>query len=203
MAFSVRMFLSAVLIFVLKATASVGQINKKELSIGVGVTSGNGYPVYILPESDGGIYNAILYAEYGLSKLFSVGPYLLYSREVATYVDPYYPALNSKDVNSGFDAGMRGSFHTSSFLFTKLNGDLYFTGFYGYTYRSVVYDKKNIYRDDFNTKIHDTYFGGLVGLSYNFLPKIGLYGEVGFSKKLFLGAGVRFLIKKSENQSNP
>lgn len=193
---SIRLILSVILLSVLTSRVSFGQINKGELVIGLGLASGNGYPIYTLPDSDGGIYTAVLYVEYGLSKLFSAGPYFLYSREVATYESSYYPSLNSKDVSSGFDAGARGTFHTGSFLFAKHNLDLYFTGFYGYTTRSVVYDEKNIYRDDFNTKVHDTYYGGLVGLAYNPHPRFGLYGEAGFSKKLFLGSGLRYLIKK-------
>jgi hypothetical protein len=121
---------------------------------------------------------------------------------VATYTDPYYPALNSKDVCSGYDVGVRGSMNTSSFLFAKSNVSLYLTGFYGYTFRSVVYDKKNIYRNEFNTKLHDTYYGGLLGLSYRLHPKIGLYGEAGFSKKLILGLGFRFLVKRGDQTSS-
>ncbi|WP_181305059.1 hypothetical protein [Rufibacter sp. XAAS-G3-1] len=198
----IKFIVSVALLFAFKPTSSFAQINKNELALGLGLASGNGYPVYRLPDSDGGIYTAMLYAEYGLSNLFSAGPYFLYSREVATYTNDYYPALNSKDVCSGYDVGVRGSFNTGSFLFTQSNVHLYFTGFYGYTFRSVVYDKKNIYRDDFNTKVHDAYHGGLIGLSYHLHPKIELYGEAGFSKELILGVGFRFLVKRNNKTSS-
>ena len=77
--------------------------------------------------------------------------------------------------------------------------DLYLSAFSGYTTRALVYDKKNIYRADLNYNSDAFTVGGILGVRYFISNRIGLYGEAGFSRNLFLGGGVTYHLFNKRN----
>lgn len=171
------------------------QVDKNNLLINLGASSGYGYPNGLTSTSNSGIPTLNAHAEYHLHKLISLGVYgaYTYSFFEFDYLQYYY-----KDVWKGWDAGTRLTFHYAS-LFTKQPKiDLYITGFGGYTGRSLVYDESNIYRDDLNYSVDDFTIGLLAGVRYYVSKKFGFYLEPGISRKFFIGAGVSlsFPLKK-------
>jgi hypothetical protein len=78
--------------------------------------------------------------------------------------------------------------------------DLYAAAFSGYTSREFLYDKNNIYRDSLNFNIHTLSVGGILGGRYFITEHIGLYGEVGLSRDLFLGGGVTYQLPAKKKQ---
>jgi hypothetical protein len=72
---------------------------------------------------------------------------------------------------------------------------LYLAAFPGYTSRSLVYDKTNIYRNSLNYNINALSVGGILGFRYFIFKKLGIYGEAGLSRNIFLGAGLTYQIQ--------
>lgn len=112
-------------------------------------------------------------AEFAVSDVFSVGPYLGYT----SYSHRYYFGTNYNYKYSFFDLGVRGSYHFSE-LFEIRNEkvDVYGGAFLGFVMSSY---SGNGYGD------YDPYDGGLrlgihFGARYFFSDKVAGYGELGY-----------------------
>lgn len=169
------------------------QTKKKDVLLNIGAYSGYGYPDGLPSTETSGIPAMSAGGEYFLNKYIAVGSYITYTYVFDKFVG-LTPEEGYKDVWRGWDIGIKTSFHFNPLLSEKhKNTDVYITGFGGYTYRALRYDKKTIYRDSLNYAVDASSIGGILGLRY-FSKKIGLYGELGKSRKWFVGGGVNFTI---------
>ncbi len=189
--------ISAILLI---ATNGLTQSYKKNFSINLGLSAeGYGYPnrLYEQPQNNS-IPTLNFYGEYSLCKIFSLGLYGAYTYNYYKFHDYAYPDDSYKDAWKGWDFGLRYTFHLTPILIKNGQIDFYVAAFSGYTSRSFVYDKKNIYRDSLNYSINALSVGGLLGFRYFISKHIGVYGEVGLSKDIFLGAGVTYQVRKKK-----
>jgi hypothetical protein len=170
------------------------QTNKKNLLINFGPSSGYGYPTGLYRENSR-IPALNLSADYSLNKLFSLGIYTAYTYSFYKVHFPPTPEIDYKDVWKGWDIGVRGIFHISPFIIKNEKIDLYMGPFFGYTNHSLVYDKKNIYRDSLNFKKDAVNAGGIFGFRYYITKNVGLYAEAGMARKFFMNGGVSFNLK--------
>ena len=170
------------------------QNDKHDIKISFGAFSGYGYPNG-LPGTTSGIPTLNLTGEYFLNKFFSLGGYTSYTYSFDEFENPQ---SGYKDVWKGWDVGVKTNFYISPFFKKNEKIDLYLTGFFGYTTRSLVYDKSNIYRDSLNYSVDATTVGAILGFRYFINTVIGFYFEAGLSRNSFLGAGVSFNIKNKQ-----
>lgn len=167
------------------------QTTKNDLLINFGASSGYGYPNGLTSTENSGIPTLNLSGEYSLNKLLSFGLYTAYTYSFFKFDDPQ---VGYKDVWRGWDIGAKSTFHISPFFIKDEKADMYLAVFSGYTTRSLVYDKSNIYRDSLNYNVDAFSYGGILGFRYLITKKIGLYGETGLSRKFFIGGGISFII---------
>jgi hypothetical protein len=186
---------TATLLFGITASA---QNSTKSVTINLGLSAeGYGFPNYLYEQPQRNFLPTLnLYGEYFLGKIFSVGFYSAYTYNYYKFHDYVYPSDSYKDNWRGWDLGLRYMFHLNPILIKTDKIDLYAAGFSGYTSRSLVYDKKNIYRDTLNYNIDALSVGGLLGGRYFISKHVGVYGEAGFSRQLFLGAGVTYKLTR-------
>ena len=190
-----RICLSGIALFFVIVLSA--QTNKNTLIINFGAASGYGYPIQL-----GDLYReiptSILSTEYPFNSLLTLGVYTAYT--YASYKYPY-PPVAYKNVWKGWDIGIHGSLHIISFFKKEKKSkvdkewtDLYLKLFSGFTSRSLVYDKTNIYRDSLNYHINTLSLGSILGLRYFINTWFGLYAEIEISRELFFGGGVTFRI---------
>ena len=188
-----RICLTAIILF--SVIVMSAQTNKNTLIINFGAASGYGYPIKL-----GDLYSEIptstLSAEYPFNSLLALGIYTAYT--YASYKYPY-PPVAYKNVWKGWDIGIHGSLHIVSLIkrekkikVDKERTDLYLKVFSGFTSRSLVYDKWNIYRDSLNYQIKVLSLGSILGLRYYVNKWFGFYAEIGISREVFIGGGVTF-----------
>lgn len=193
------LFLTVLAIF-LFTKSGLTQTNKKELTVNFGLSDeGYGYPNNLQDVASNVCPTINLYSEYFLDNLFSIGIYGAYTYSYFKFHDYTYPADSYKDAWKGWDFGLRYTFHFSQIFTRNKKTDLYLSAFSGYTTRALVYDKKNIYRDDLNYDTDAFGVGGILGARYFISNRIGVYGEAGFSRKLFLGGGVIYQLFNKRN----
>jgi len=170
--------------------SSANAQNKNAFLISFGPSSnGYGYPIGLGATATNSIPTTNLFVEYGISDRITFGVYGAYTNWYDEFVDPQ---VGYKDEWKGVDLGVRGTYHSRPLIFKNLG--FYLSPFVGYTHRSMVYDKTNIYRDELNYKVDAITIGGLTGLRYWFLPFFGVYAEAGISRKFFVGGGATFRI---------
>lgn len=174
------------------------QTKKGDIKISLGAYSGYGYPHNFSEGPGRSIPTSAVNGEYFIGKAFSAGPYIAYTYMFYKFVDPM---SGYKDVWRGWDLGVKWNFYISSFFDEDREFDIYLSGFVGYTTRSLIYDRNNIYRDELNYSIDDMSAGGILGFRYNLNDVIGLYGEAGTSRKFFAGAGVTFNLNSKKSKS--
>ncbi|MBI1779798.1 MAG: hypothetical protein HYR66_00215 [Sphingobacteriales bacterium] len=165
------------------------QKNNKEIVISIGVYSQYGYPSKLTSTENSGIPTAGLGGDYRLSKLFSIGLYAAYTYSFFKYDDPN---VGYKDVWKGWDAGLRGTLHIGEFFLKNKKYDIYLAVFSGYTKRSMIHDKSNIYRDSLNFKESAFSIGSFAGVRFFTNKKIGFFIETGLSRKFIIGGGLSF-----------
>ena len=184
--------LSGILLF---TQIGLSQTNKKDFIINLGLSDeGYGYPNN-LPDVPSNICPTInLYSEYFLDKFFSIGIYSAFTYSYYKFKSHVYPGSNYKDAWQGWDLGLRYTFHFNPIFRRYESTDLYLSGFSGFTTRALVFDKNNIYRDDLNYKTNAFSVGGILGGRFLITNRMSLYGEAGYSRKLFLGGGVTYHI---------
>jgi hypothetical protein len=177
-------------------TNGMSQANKS-FAVNLGLSAqGYGYPnrLYEQPQTNP-TPTINLYGEYFLGKIFSLGFYGAYTYNYYKFHDYVYDD-SYKDAWRGWDFGLRYTCHLSPIFIKNDKTDLYLAAFSGYTTRSFVYDKKNIYRDSLNYSIDALSIGAILGFRYFISKQIGVYGEAGLSRDIFLGAGVTYQIFK-------
>ena len=181
--------------FFLISTNAFTQSYKKGFTLNLGFGSeGYGYPDRLEATQTSSVPTINLYGEYFLGKMFSLGVYGAYTDSYDEFKDYYYPSDSYKDSWRGWDAGLRYTLHLGPVLTKNDRTDLYLSAFSGYTSRSLVYDKTNIYRDSLNYSIKALSIGGIIGFRYFVSEHIGLFGEVGLSREVFLGGGITYNI---------
>ena len=173
------------------------QNKKNDILINSGVSSGYGYPSELgrVDTENSGIPTLNLNGEYSLNDYFSLGLYSAYTYSFYKYDNPI---SGYKDVWKGWDIGIKSTIHVSPFFIKNKNADLYFTAFSGYTSRSLVYDKSNIYRDSLNYNVDAFSIGGILGFRYLITRQFGLYVESGISRKFFIGGGISFAFRSKK-----
>ena len=176
-------------------TIGVTQTSKNSFTISLGLSDeGYGYPNHLADVPTNILPTVNLYGEYYLSNVLSIGVYGAYTYSYYKFHDFTYPSESYKDAWQGWDFGLRYAVHLSPIFIKNEKIDLYLSAFSGYTKRSLVYDKKNIYRDSLNYNTDAFSVGGILGVRYFISKEIGVFGEVGFSRKAFLGGGVTYQI---------
>ena len=171
------------------------QNNKNDLLINFGASSGYGYPNGLTSTENSGIPTLNISGEYSLCKLFSLGVYGAYTYSFFKYD---HPQVGYRDVWEGWDIGLRSTLHLASLFVKNEKCDFYLAPFVGYTTRSLIYDKSNIYRDSLNYTVDAVSVGGIFGFRYLITKNFGVYGEAGLSRKFFVGGGISFNINSKK-----
>ncbi len=166
------------------------QTRKNNIVINFGPSSGYGYPSRLYSENCNCIPATNLSGDYSVNKVLSVGIYGAYTYTFFKFEDYITPEINYKDVGKGWDIGVRGAFHISPLIIKNERTDIYAAAFIGDAIYSLVYDKKNIYRDSLNQKVSAINVGGILGFRYFITRIIGLYAEGGLSRKFFMSGGI-------------
>lgn len=169
------------------------QTKAKDIVLNLGAYSGYGHQQREPFTEGSGIPAMSAGAEYFFSKYFAIGSYITY-----TYVYDKFVGTTEryKDVWRGWDIGVKPTFHFNPLLTEHLMNkiDIYLSGFGGYAYRALRYDKTNIYRDSLNYSIDGLRAGGMIGFRYFTSNNLGLYGELGKSNRWFIGGGVTVML---------
>lgn len=165
------------------------QTKAKDIVLNLGAYSGYGNQQREPFTENSGIPAMNAGIEYFFNKYFAIGSYVTY-----TYVyDKFVGSTERyKDVWRGWDIGIKPTFHFNPLLTERTANkvDIYLSGFGGYSYRALRYDKTNIYRDSLNYSTEGISVGGIIGCRFYASKKIGLYGELGKSHRWFIGGGV-------------
>jgi hypothetical protein len=170
------------------------QTKAKDIVLNLGAYSGYGHQQREPFTENSGIPAMSVGAEYFFSKCFAIGTYVTY-----TYVYDKFVGTTEryKDVWRGWDIGVKPTFHFNPLLAEHIANkmDIYVSGFGGYAYRALRYDKTNIYRDSLNYSIDGLSAGGIIGFRFYASKKFGLYGELGKSNRWFIGGGVTLKLR--------
>ena len=174
-------------VILVSPTGGLAQIRKNSFTINLGLSDeGYGYPNH-LPDVPTNILSTVnLYSEYYFHKVLSIGFYAAYTYSYYKFHDFTYPSESYKDVWKGWDVGLRYTVHLNPIFIKNEKINVYLSAFSGYTKRSLAYDKKNIYRDSLNYNTDAFSVGGILGGRYFVSKKISVYGEAGFSRRIFL-----------------
>lgn len=164
------------------------QTKAKDIVLNLGAYSGYGYKQIEPFTETSGIPAMSAGAEYFFNKYFAIGSYVTYTYAYDKFVGT---TERYKDVWYGWDIGVKPTFHFNSLLAEHLANkiDIYLSGFGGYAYRALRYDKTNIYSDSLNYSINGLNAGGIIGFRFYASKKIGLYSELGKSHRWFIGGG--------------
>lgn len=169
------------------------QTKAKDIVFNLGAYSGYGHQKREPFTENSGVPAMSVGAEYFLNKYFAIGSYVTYTYAYDKFVGS---TERFKDVWRGWDIGIKPTFHFNPLLTERLANkiDIYVSGFAGYSYRALRYDKTNIYRDRLNYSTDGVSAGGIIGFRYITSKKFGLYGELGKSGRWFIGGGITFKI---------
>ena len=180
------------------ASTALAQKKKRAIYIEIGASSGYGYPTELTALPVNSIPTVNFGAGVSVNKLYHAGFYAAYSYSYFKY-DNGLPS-SYKDVWKGWDIGLKNTFHIGKLFLKNDNLDLYIGAITGYTQRSRVFISKmevpGYYYDILNYKEHAFTIGGLAGLKYFISKRLDLYGEMGYSRGLFIGAGVSLKLNK-------
>jgi len=184
--------------FIILSFSVVHAQNKKgDIYLQIGVSSGYGYPTELTSLDKSSIPTISFGAGLCVNKLYHVSFYAAYTYSYFTY---NYTLPEYKDVWKGWDIGIKNTFHVGKLLLKTDKLDPYIGVFTGYTQRSRVYisdiGPPGYYYDILNYKEHAFTIGGLAGLKYFISKRLDLYGEMGYSRGLFIGVGVSLKLNK-------
>jgi len=174
------------------------QNKKGDVYVQIGVSNGYGYPTELTALDQNSIPTMSLGAGLCVNILYHAGFYAAYTYSCFIY-DNGLPS-SYKDVWKGWDIGIKNTFHIGSLLLKNDDLDLYIGAITGYTQRSRVFitemEVPGYYYDILNYKEHAFTIGGLAGLKCFINKRLDVYGEMGYSRKLFGGAGVSIKLNK-------
>lgn len=170
------------------------QTKAKDIVLNLGAYSGYGHKQREPFTENSGIPALSAGAEYFVNKYFALGSYVTYAYVFDKFVGA---SVRYKDVWRGWDIGVKPTFHFNRLLAERIatKVDIYLSGFGGYSYRALRYDKTNIYRDSLNYSTNGLSAGGIIGFRFYPSEKIGVYGELGKSYRWFIGGGVAIRLR--------
>ena len=159
-------------------SGAYAQFEKGDLLVNAGISVGTWGYGYGLYGGSSGFLPLTANVEYSIDDKFAVGPYAgIYTRS--------YEYLAYKDRFTAISFGGRGTLHASSLLNEHLDMginesklDIYATLIIGFEVLNWSYD--DAYDGDpyYNNSV-DFDFGPVLGVRYNFNPKIGAFFEAG------------------------
>lgn len=188
----------AVLLMVLFTACFISNVSaqykKGDITANAGLSFGligYGYGFY---GSSSGFLPVTINGEYSIDEKFSVGPY------AGIYTRSYNYGSNYKDRFTALSFGVRGTFHATPFLNEILSFgldeekfDIYGTVLLGIETYSWKFDEQYI-GSNFYSNGSRAIFGPVLGVRYQFNPKMGIffeggrgafgYGTLGISAKL-------------------
>ncbi|MEP6749037.1 MAG: hypothetical protein ABJB86_14995 [Bacteroidota bacterium] len=196
-----RKIIPAILLFLLLHQVACAQNIKHDFIIAAGFSSGDGHSIRPYPPTNG-INTPDLNCEYYFSSAFSAGLCGIYYHNTFKWESNTAVNYGYKDSWEGFNAGVKATFHMAKLL--KINPryfDVYVTAFGGS--RSLTYWQKGIntvdpYSNILDYKIRSFSAGGISGIRFLCNRKLGFYAELGFSRELFINAGISYNLAKKK-----